>query len=120
MFVPSNVLKPFLQDLVATGHGAGPARPWLGIYATESDGDVVIVGMATKGPAARANLKAGDAVMAVAGSRVDSVANLFRNVWALGSAGVEIPLTIKRDGRTMEVRVMSSDRNRLLKGPTLQ
>jgi len=41
-------------------------------------------------------------------------------VWSLGSAGVEIPLTIKRDGRTMEVRVMSSDRNRLLKGPTLQ
>jgi hypothetical protein len=33
---------------------------------------------------------------------------------------VEIPLTIKRDGRTQEVRVMSSDRTRLLKGPTLQ
>ncbi len=31
---------------------------------------------------------------------IDSVGNLFRKVWSLGSAGVEIPLTIKRDGRT--------------------
>jgi S1-C subfamily serine protease len=76
--------------------------------------------MATRGPAQRANLKAGDAVVAVAGTRIDSVAALFRRIWSLGSAGVEVPLTINRDGRTMEVRVMSSDRNRLLKGPTLQ
>jgi S1-C subfamily serine protease len=120
MIVPIDLLKPILNDLITIGRTKQPPRPWLGIYATESDGDVVIVGMATKGPASRANLKAGDAVVAVAGTRVDSVASLFRNVWSLGSAGVEIPLTIKRDGRTMEVRVMSSDRNRLLKGPTLQ
>jgi S1-C subfamily serine protease len=120
MIVPIDLLKPILNDLITTGRTRQPPRPWLGIYATESDDDVVIVGMATKGPAQRANLKSGDAVVAVAGSRVDSVGDLFRKVWSMGSAGVEIPLTIRRDGRTMEMRVMSSDRSRLLKRPTLQ
>jgi S1-C subfamily serine protease len=40
-------------------------------------------------------------------------------VWSLGKAGVEVPLTIYRDGRTFEVRVTSGDRNRFLKGPSL-
>jgi S1-C subfamily serine protease len=120
MIVPINLLKPIVNDLVTTGRTKQPPRPWLGVYATESDDQVVIVGMATRGPAQKANLKSGDAVVAVAGSRIDSVASLFRKIWSLGSAGVEIPLTIVRDGRTMEVRVISSDRTRLLKKPTLQ
>ena len=33
--------------------------------------------------------------------------------------GVEVPLTIFRDGRTFEVSVTSGDRNRFLKGPSL-
>jgi hypothetical protein len=40
-------------------------------------------------------------------------------VWSLGKAGIEVPLTIYRDGRTLEVRVPSGDRNRFLKGPSL-
>jgi len=40
-------------------------------------------------------------------------------VWAQGKAGVEVPLTLYRDGRTFEARVMSGDRNRFLKGPSL-
>jgi S1-C subfamily serine protease len=120
MIVPIDLVKPILDDMVTTGRTKRPQRPWLGFYATESDDNVVIVGLATRGPAQRANLKAGDQVVAVAGTRIDSVASMFRRIWSLGHAGVEVPLTINRDGRTMEVRVMSSDRNRLLKGPTLQ
>jgi S1-C subfamily serine protease len=120
MVVPIDLLKPILDDLITTGRSKRPMRPWLGLYATESDDNVVVVGLATRGPAQRANIKSGDAVIAVAGSKIDSVANMFRRIWSLGQAGVEVPLTIVRDGRTMEVRVISSDRNRLLKGPTLQ
>ena len=47
------------------------------------------------------------------------VAGLFRRVWSLGRAGVEVPLLIYRDGRTFEVRVTSGDRYRFLKGPSL-
>ena len=55
----------------------------------------------------------------VAGSEVSDLAGFFRSVWSLGKAGVEVPLTVYRDGRTIEVRVTSGDRNRFLKGPSL-
>ena len=50
---------------------------------------------------------------------VSELATTFRKVWSLGQAGVEVPLLIYRDGKTMEVTIKSSDRNRFLKGPSL-
>jgi S1-C subfamily serine protease len=50
---------------------------------------------------------------------VSDLAGLFRRVWAVGDAGVTVPLTINREGRTFEVGVQSTDRRRLLKGPVL-
>jgi len=58
-------------------------------------------------------------VLAVAGHEVKDLAGFFRKVWSLGRSGVEVPLTVYRDGRTFEVRVTSGDRNRFLKGPSL-
>ena len=52
-------------------------------------------------------------------TEVSDLAGFFRKVWSLGKAGVEVPLTIYRDGRTFEARVTSGDRNRFLKGPSL-
>ena len=75
--------------------------------------------LANRGPADRADLRAGDIVLAVAGTEVSDLAGLFRRIWSLGRAGVEVPLLVYRDGRTFEVRVPSGDRNRFLKGPSL-
>ena len=58
-------------------------------------------------------------MLGVAGSTVSDLAGLFRRVWALGQAGVEVPLLINREGKTFELRVRSSDRRRFLKGPVL-
>ena len=58
-------------------------------------------------------------VLAVVGAEVNGLAGLFRGIWALGSAGVEVPMTIYRDGRTMEMKVASADRRRFLKAPRL-
>ena len=44
---------------------------------------------------------------------------MFRAVWALGDAGVEVPLTVFRDGDTMEIRVRSADRSDFFKSPRL-
>ncbi|MGA7019488.1 MAG: signal protein PDZ, partial [Pseudolabrys sp.] len=43
----------------------------------------------------------------------------YRKVWALGQAGVEIPLTLYREGVTFDVLVNSSDRAKFLKAPRL-
>jgi S1-C subfamily serine protease len=119
MIVPIDLLKPILQDLLTRGRANKPARPWLGLHATEVDDKIVIASVSDGGPARRANLQQGDVVLAVAGTEVSDLAGFFRKVWSLGSAGVEVPLTIFRDGRAFEVRVVSGDRNDFLKRPSL-
>ncbi len=119
MIVPIDLLKPILNDLLTRGRPDKPPRPWLGLYATELEDKVVIVGLASGGPAEQADLHTGDLILDVAGTQVEDLASLFRAIWALGNAGVEVPLTIYRDGETLKVQVKSSDRARFLKTPSL-
>jgi S1-C subfamily serine protease len=119
MSVPIDLLKPVLGDLRSFGRPNKPVRPWLGLYSTEIEGKVVVVGIAPKGPAARAELKTGDVILAVAGEKVASEAAFYRKLWALGPAGVEVPLTLFSGGATFDVVLHSSDRAKFLKGPRL-
>jgi S1-C subfamily serine protease len=115
MIVPIDLLKPVLPSMLETGSPRRAVRPWLGLYATEVDSRVVIAGLADGGPADTAGLQVGDIIAAVAGQEIDALADLYRRVWALGEAGVEVPLRLQRLGRTHEVTLTSTDRNRLLK-----
>ena len=119
MTIPIDLLKPILQDLKTFGRVNKPSRPWLGLYTTEIEDRIVTVGLAGKGPAARAEIKTGDMIVAVAGENVSSLEGFYRRVWSLGDAGVEVPLTLHRDGVTFDVRVNSSDRAKFLKGPRM-
>ncbi len=119
MVVPIDLLKPILDDLRKFGRVNKPARPWLGLYSTEIEDKIVAVGIAPKGPAARAELKTGDVILAVKGETVSTLASFYRKVWALGQAGVEVPLTLYREGVTFDVRVNSSDRQKFLKAPRM-
>jgi len=119
MVVPIDLLKPILDDLRKFGRVNKPSRPWLGLYSTEIEDKIVAVGIAPKGPAARAELKTGDVILAVKGEKVSSLASFYRRVWALGQAGVEVPLTLYREGVTFDVRVNSSDRQKFLKTPRM-
>lgn len=119
MMVPINLLKPILDDMLTLGQPRRPSRPWLGLYATEVDKQIIVAGISARGPARRADVRAGDAILGVAGEPIHNLADLFRSVWALGEAGVNVPLTILRKGRTMEVHLASVDRRDFLKGPVL-
>ena len=119
MIVPIDLLKPIFEDLATIGRPNRPARPWLGLYATEIGSSVALLGTADRAPAEQAGLREGDIVLAVAGDTVSSLAELFRRIWALGEAGVAVPLTVNREGRTFEVNVRSTDRRGLLKGPVI-
>jgi len=119
MIVPIDILKPILEDLLTLGRPNHPPRPWLGLNATEINDKIVVARVSSGGPSRKANLRAGDVVIAVAGTEVADLAGFFRKVWSLGKAGVDVPLTIYRDGRSFDVRVTSGDRNRFLKGPSL-
>ncbi len=119
MIIPIDLLKPIVDDLLKFGRRNMPPRPWLGLYATEVENRLVIVGLADRGPAKKADIRTGDIVLSVGGRDVNDLAGFFRHIWAQGQAGVEVPVTIYRDGETMDLRVKSSERNRFLKGPSL-
>jgi S1-C subfamily serine protease len=119
MIVPIDLLKPVLDDLRKFGRVNKPARPWLGMYSAEIDNRVVVVGIAAKGPAARAELKPGDVILAVKGETITSQNAFYRKLWALGPAGVDVPLTIHHEGLTFDVVLTSTDRAKLLKAPRL-
>lgn len=116
MMVPIDLLKPILDDLLTHGRVSRPPRPWLGLYAHEDEDDrVVIIGLAGEGPARRAGLRAGDVIQAVAGQAVPSLAGFYRAVWSLGQAGVDVPLSVEREGDGFDLTVTSADRGRYLK-----
>jgi S1-C subfamily serine protease len=115
MIVPIDLLPPILDDLCQRGSVGRPPRPWLGLYAAETQDKIVIIGCAGRGPAQRADLREGDIVLAVAGAPVGSLTAFFRAIWELGPAGTDIPLTLDREGDVFDVRVRSGDRQQFLR-----
>jgi S1-C subfamily serine protease len=119
MVVPIDLLEPILDSLLSTGRSGLPARPWLGLYAGEAEGGVVVGGVSERGPAARAGVREGDLVIDVGGVRVTSLGGFLRAVWQRGAAGVTVPLTLGREGDLVRVEVRSVDRNDLLARPPM-
>lgn len=119
MVVPIGELLPILETLRRTGHSGRPARPWLGLYATEDDEAVGVGSLAKGGPAERAGLKPRDRILAVDGRAVNDLTSLWTAVRAAGPAGAELRLTVSRGERQMDLSVTSSDRARHLKAPRL-
>ena len=117
MMVPIELLPPILDDLAA-GRPL-PARPWLGVLAEEISGRVVVVGTTKNAPADRADLAQGDIILAVGEDEVSSLADFYRAIWALGPPGVDVPLTLARDGDVFPVAIRSRDRRTFLKTPKL-
>jgi S1-C subfamily serine protease len=110
MFVPIDLLKPILEDLIASGRAAGPARPWLGLFTEELRGRLFVTRVSPEGPAARAGLRPGDIVIGVGGEEIGSQAEFYRKVWGRGAAGVEVPLRVLQGAQMREISVRSIDR----------
>ncbi len=110
MFVPIDLLKPILEDLIADGRRKGPARPWLDINADEVRGHLFVVRVSPEGPAERAGVRDGDIVIAVGGESVTTLADFYRKIWGRGDAGVEIPLRVLQGAQVRDITVRTIDR----------
>ncbi len=119
MFVPVDLLTPILDAMLQTARSPHPPRPWLGMSTQESDGKLVVVRLSPGGPAQRAGVQVGDMVLGVGALRVRGLAELFRAIWRLGAAGVEVPLSLARAGEVLPIAVKSADRTDFLKKPNL-
>lgn len=119
MFIPIDLLPPVFDDLVNLGRRTTPPRPWLGVYAAEMGGRVVVAGFAGRGPAAKSELKTGDILLQIGGREAKSLSEFFHSLWGLGQAGVDVPLLVHRDGRTFDLKIRSADRATMMKRPIL-
>jgi len=108
--VPIDLLRPILADMIAKGRPAGAPRPWLGLNAEESHGRVFVVRTTPGSPAEQAGLKPEDMILGVRGEEVKSLADFYRKVWALGGAGVDVPLDILKGSAVQKITVKSGDR----------
>ncbi|MDF1719511.1 MAG: S1C family serine protease [Minwuia sp.] len=117
MFVPIDLLVPVLDDLLQDGRRAGPARPWIGVYAAEQNGHLVIMGVAATSPAASIGLTQGDVVLRVNEVAIGGLNDFYDQLWGAGDAGVEVGLTLMRDDRVFESRIRTASRDSFLKIP---
>jgi len=117
MFVPVDLLAPVLEDMVEIGRPRRQPRPWLGIYTAEQADHVIVAGLTRDGPAHRAGLHLGDAIVAVSGQRVFSLPQFLRGVWSTGTAGAQVSLTLARGQESLHVSVQSACREDFLKKP---
>src|SRR3954464_1625681 len=119
MIVPIDILAPILDEMVKLGRPNRPPRPWLGMYATEAGPPLARAGLGPGGPAEKAGLQVGDAVLGVGGVKPQSLADLFRRIWSCGNSGCKVTLRVRRETATKEFVVKSVDRNDFLKKPHL-
>ena len=119
MFVPIDLLHPILDAMLQTGRSPQPPRPWLGMSTQDPEGKLVVSRISPGGPAERAGVHVGDMVLGVGSQRVHGLPELFRTIWRLGAAGVDVPLTLARAGDVLHIVVKSADRSDFLKKPNL-
>ena len=112
MFVPIDLLKPMLGDLIATGKSSARPRPWIGINSQEVQGNVIVTRVSPDGPAEGASIATGDVIVGIGGQPIKGQADFYTRMWKIGEAGVDIPLDVLRAGRVESITVKSIDRER--------
>jgi S1-C subfamily serine protease len=110
MFVPIDLLKPILRDLIESGRAASPPRPWLGLSTEEVQGRLFVSRVSPEGPADKAGIRRGDLVVAVGRDAVSTQADLYRKVWSIGAAGIDVPLRVLQGADLKDLQLHSIDR----------
>ncbi len=120
MFVPIELLEPIIDEICEHGRRSAPPRPWLGMLVHDDQNDLTVVGVYRNCPADKAGLRPGDVIVGIDDEPVEGLANMFRRVWSLGSAGVDVPINVLRNTEKMQLRVRSGDRAGFQRKGTLQ
>ena len=115
MFVPTDLLKPILAEMIETGRQKGGRRPWIGLNSVEDEGRLKVLRVSTGGPADRAGIRAGDIILAVGGEKFRDLPDFYRLLWATGEPGVEVGLTVLQGADVKTIRVRSIDRQDFLR-----
>ena len=116
MFVPVDLLKPVLDEMVRTGGQQGARRPWLGVNSLEEDGRVKVMQVNEESPADVAGITAGDIILKVNGEPVDCLEKFYGKLWTPGTKpGAEVRLTVLHGVALREVIVRSIERQEYMR-----
>ena len=115
MFVPIDLLKSLLNDLLATGRRREPPRPWLGVYSEEVQGHVVVTRVLPQSPAEQAGLARGDIILGVGGQAVGRQSEFYQRLWSSGDAGTPVVLHVLHKKTVRQLTVRSMDRMAFLR-----
>jgi S1-C subfamily serine protease len=120
MFVPIDLLKPILAEMIATGRQKGGMRPWLGLSSLEEDGRLKVMRVSDDGPADLAGITAGDIILAMGGQKVERLDDFYRRLWSSGAPGIEVDLKVLHGTEIRNVKIRSIDRVEMIrKKPTI-
>lgn len=116
--IPVNLAKDVLTQLIENGR---VIRGWLGIkiqdinprlakaFEMESAEGVVISNIVVNGPADKAGLDRGDVITHIDGKKVRDFRETLDQI-SMHKPGKEVPITIIREGKQMEVSAIVSER----------
>ena len=110
VFVPVDLLKPVLAEMLSQGRSSASLRAWLGLNCAEVDGEVRVVRVAEDSPADVAGLEPGDRIMAIDGTPVGALAVLWKTLWATQPASRSVLLDVRRGSERLNVTVHAVDR----------
>lgn len=110
MFVPIDLLKPVLAELIETGRQKGGKRPWVGINSRELEGRLHVMRVSADSPAEKAGIAPGDIILQLSGEKVDSLPMFYQRLWSSGAPGVEVTLKVLKGTDVQEVRIRTIDR----------
>jgi serine protease Do len=99
--IPSETVRTIVAQLLAKG---SIERGWLGVAVEDRDNGVFVASADRTGPAARAGIRLGDALIAINGDKIENSRGLIRAVAAV-APGNSARVTVRRQGHEMEIPV---------------
>lgn len=115
MFVPVDLLRPILAELLDKGRSSQSERAWIGINAVEVEGRVRVVRVTEDSPADVAGLEPGDLITRIDGQAVSGLEPLWKTLWRGPGAERPVQLDIERAGEARRLTVHSVDRAKTLR-----
>ncbi|HEV7800301.1 MAG TPA: S1C family serine protease [Burkholderiales bacterium] len=112
MFVPIDVVKPVVGDLVANGKSTATPRPWIGVNTQEVQGNLIVTRVSPESPADDAGLQKGDVIVGIAGKAIQGQKDFYTKLWATGNAGVDVPVDVLKGNQVQNYTIKSIDRDR--------
>jgi serine protease Do len=117
MFVPVDLLKPIMSEMLQTGSSKLSKRPWVGLTSSEQGGRVQIMRVNKDGPAQAAGLQPGDVVLAVDDAKVANLETFYKKIWDRATPEAEIKLTVLQGADIKTVVLKPVDRMSTMRKP---